>query len=204
MIGRHAVALPQSGQGKRPPVLNSISMSSRFFSASKLWHQPPSTGAPGRVLTGTDRYRAWLPSSPVRRHRAAVLAAVQGQALTGARSSRVLDRHSTRRSTELAAGTKGWVRRGQTNGLGEGQKAAFPRLAKPLTVARRRISGVRLCSTLRRSPLDVRIGRAVFAGIHCWLAAGWGKHVGFRIVSGIGGDTRAYFEDNCFRCRAVL
>src|SRR5262249_54306123 len=37
-----------------------------------------------------------------------------------------------------------------------------------------------------------------------WLAAGRGKHVGFRIVGGIVGEARSYFEKDCFRCRAVL
>jgi hypothetical protein len=54
------------------------------------------------------------------------------------------------------------------------------------------------------APLDVRIGGAVFAGIHCWFAARWGKHVGIRIVGGIAGNARSYFENDGDPCGSVL
>jgi hypothetical protein len=50
---------------------------------------------------------------------------------------RVLDRRSTRRPIEHAAGTNGWPRWGRTKGLGEGQKVAFSRPGQPLNVTRK-------------------------------------------------------------------
>src|SRR5262249_3382304 len=55
----------------------------------------------------------------------------QGQALAGARSSRVLDRHSTRRRIQRAAGAKGWLRRTEQKDGTKGQKALFPVLVTP-------------------------------------------------------------------------
>jgi hypothetical protein len=51
----------------------------------------------------------------VRRYRAAVLAADQGQGPTGAQV-RVLDYRSTRRTIECTAGAEGWLHTGQTKG----------------------------------------------------------------------------------------
>src|SRR5215467_12807799 len=123
-------ALPQSGQGKRPPTLKSISMSSRFLSASNL--------ASATIHGGTRPSASWKRSmsrmvlllarspSSCRRPRGR-----QGQALAGARSSRVLDRHSTRRRIQRAAGAKGWLRRTEQKDGTKGQKALFPVLVTP-------------------------------------------------------------------------
>src|SRR5262249_26488791 len=113
---------------------------SRYRAAScrrRTWRPPPSTAAPGRVRAGTDRYRAWsllVPRSPLscRRPRGR-----QEQALAGARSSRVLDRHSTRRRIQRAAGAKGWLRRTKQKDRPRGQKALFTVPGHPFTSTRR-------------------------------------------------------------------
>src|SRR5262249_50070289 len=103
---------------------------SRYRAAScrrRIWRPPPSTAAPGRVRAGTDRCRAWgpllSPRSPpsCRRPRGR-----QEQALAGARSSRVLDRHSKRRRIQRAAGAKGWLRRTEQKDWTKGKKAFSP------------------------------------------------------------------------------
>src|SRR5262249_47460862 len=93
-------ALPHSGQAKRPPVLKSISISRRFRSASK--------SAAATIHGGRRPSASWnrsvsrmAPSlAPVPRHPAAVLAAVQGQALAGAlsRASLTTTRHDGEQS----------------------------------------------------------------------------------------------------------
>src|SRR5215470_2130834 len=105
--------------------------------ARRTWRPPPSTAPPGRVPALTDRYRAWsllVPSSPLscRRPRGR-----QEQALTGARSSRVLDRHSTRRRIQRAAGPKGWLCRTEQKDGTKAQKALFAVPGHPFTAARR-------------------------------------------------------------------
>src|SRR5262249_11817459 len=50
----------------------------------------------------------------------------QEQALAGARSSRVLDRHSKRRRIQRAAGAKGWLRRTEQKDWTKGKKAFSP------------------------------------------------------------------------------
>src|SRR5262249_6464441 len=102
---------------------------SRYRAAScrrRTWRPPPSTAGPGRVRAGIDRYRAWplliAPFAPsCRRARGP-----PEQAPTGARYSRALGRHSTRRRIERTAGAGGWLRRDRTKGWDERQKGLFP------------------------------------------------------------------------------
>src|SRR5215471_9259711 len=100
-------ALPQSGQAKRPPILKSISMSSRFLLASNLASATIHGGTKPRASWNRSISRMALSFYPVRRHRAAVLAADQGQGPHGPRQVRVLDCRSTRRRTASAAGARG-------------------------------------------------------------------------------------------------
>src|SRR5262249_20237571 len=98
---------------------------SRYRAAScrrRTWRPPPSTAAPGRVRAGTDRYRAWAPLlSP----RSPPSSWPSRTSPCGARSSHVLDRHSTCRRLQRAAETKGWLRRTEQKDGTKGQKALF-------------------------------------------------------------------------------
>src|SRR5215475_14637862 len=59
----------------------------------------------------------------------------QEQALAGARSSRVLDRHSTRRRMQCAAGARGWLRRTEQEDGTKAQKALSSRSRSPIHVS---------------------------------------------------------------------
>src|SRR5262249_40425132 len=132
-------ALPHLGQEKRPPVLKSISISSRFLSASNL--------ASATIHGGTRPSASWnrsisrigltSPRSPPSCRRPL---GRQEQALAGARSSRVLDRHSTRRRIQRAAGAKGWLRRTKQKDRPRGQKPLFTVPGHPFMSARRLVN----------------------------------------------------------------
>src|SRR5215475_4121353 len=128
-------ALPHSGQAKRPPVLKSISISSRFLSASNLASTTIHGGTRPSASWNRSISRMVSPHAPsslsCRRPRGR-----QEQALAGARSSRVLDRHSTRRRIQRAAGAKGWLRRTEQKDYTKGKKASS-RPGHQLTSARR-------------------------------------------------------------------
>src|SRR5262245_3480062 len=62
----------------------------------------------------------------------------------------------------------------------------------------------RSTSTLLSAALDVRVGRAVLAGIDRRLAARRRKEISFGIVGGIRGHARADFKNEGVRSRAVL
>src|SRR5215471_18804073 len=112
--------------------------------------------APGRVRAGTDRYRAWsllVPRSPLscRRPRGR-----QEQALAGARSSRVLDRHSKRRRIQRAAGAKGWLRRTEQKDWTKGKKAFSPVLVTNSPQRGGRAGPVRIPGTKNRRRQEKR------------------------------------------------
>src|SRR6516164_8324172 len=123
-------ALPQSGQAKRPPVLKSISMSSRFLSASNLASATIQGGTRPRASWNRSISRMGPPQRPVRPYRAAVLAANQGHALWARdpRASLMAARHvgayNVRPGREDAP-------QGPNKRMEEGQEALFPVLVTP-------------------------------------------------------------------------
>src|SRR5215831_3231598 len=120
-------ALPHLGQEKRPPVLKSISISSRFLSASNLASTTIHGGTRPSASWNRSISRMVSPLRPVRRHPAAVLAAVQGQALTGARC-----RASLTAARDVGAYS---VRPGRKDGSAGPNKRMGPRGRTPFSLS---------------------------------------------------------------------
>src|SRR5262245_35102713 len=119
-------ALPHSAQAKRPPVLKSISMSSRLFSASKSAAATIHGGIKPRASWNRSISRIGFLLSPAS---AAILPPYSRPSRTGPHGRAIprgLDRRPTRRQTTNAAGTKGWLRRGPNKRI---DRQRTPRLA---------------------------------------------------------------------------
>src|SRR6516225_725818 len=159
-------ALPHSGQAKRPPVLKSISMSSRFLSASNL--------ASATIHGGTRPRASWNRSisrmGPPRRPFAAIVPPCSRPIKdkpSRARDPRVLDGRSPRRRLKHAAGAGG-CSAGAKQKDGKGQEAYFHVLFTHSLQRRSRYLSSRQKVSIKPRNLTAEFAEWGFVGRRCY------------------------------------